>query len=105
VVMNNYKYYRVYSCRIIVFIVLLFCNASIQAHPFLWKVSGDHEFYMFGTIHLPDPRVTTLPEEVSQALADSDAFYAELDLSEENTMLIKQSMWLPEKKSLYDYLQ
>ncbi len=102
--MSNYKYCRVYGCRIIVLIVLLFCNASIQAHPFLWKVSGAHEFYMFGTIHLPDPRVTTLPEEVNQALADSDSFYAELDLSEENTMLIKQSMWLPEKKSLYDYL-
>ena len=92
-------------CRIFfVFAAFLF-SASLYAHPFLWKVSNDeHEFYMFGTIHLPDPRVTSLPKEVNNALADASHFYAELDLSEENTMQIKQSMWLPEKKDLYDYL-
>lgn len=85
------------------FCLILFSGLS-HAHPFLWKVSGEHEFYIFGTIHLPDPRVTILPKQVDQALAESDEFYAELDLSEANTMLIKQSMWLPEKKNLYDYL-
>lgn len=85
-------------------ILLLVWNSSLHAHPFLWKASGDHEFYLFGTIHLPDPRVTEIPDEVEKALKQSTSFYAELDLSESNTMMIKQSMWLPEKKNLHDYL-
>ncbi len=90
------------SCILIV--ILLAFNSSLYAHPFLWKVTGENEFYLFGTIHLPDPRVTQVPEEVVQALTKSTSFYAELDLSETNTMLIKQSMWLPDKKTLHDYL-
>lgn len=97
---NRFVAYRF----ITVLLFSFFYSANAYAHPFLWKASGEHEFYLFGTIHLPDPRVTILPKEVDQALVDSDAFYAELDLSEENTMLIKQSMWLPEKKTLYNFI-
>lgn len=89
----------------ILLLVLLFtCQSSLCAHPFLWKATGEHEFYLFGTIHLPDPRVTTISKEVDHALKESSSFYAELNLSESNTMLIKQSMWLPDKKTLHDYL-
>lgn len=101
--MNNYNNSIKYRYCITFLFLLLFSHVSL-AHPFLWKVSGEHEFYLFGTIHLPDPTVTILAKEVDEALSDSDAFYSELDLSEENTMLIRQSMWLPEKKNLYDYL-
>ena len=90
--------------QIIVCTLLVFCSLSASAHPFLWKATGEHEFYLFGTIHLPDPRVTHISDKIANALADSNSFYAELDLSEKNTMLIKQSMWLPDKKTLYDYL-
>jgi uncharacterized protein YbaP (TraB family) len=85
-------------------VILLALHSPLYAHPFLWKATGEHEFYLFGTIHLPDPRVTEVPDEVVEALNQSSAFYAELDLSESNTMMIKQSMWLPEKKTLHDYL-
>ena len=90
------------SCTLV--IILLAFHSSLNAHPFLWKVTGEHEFYLFGTIHLPDSRVTDVPDEVVQALNQSSSFYAELDLSESNTMMIKQSMWLPDKKTLRDYL-
>ena len=104
-IMNNYKSCCTLHSRIIFLFVACFFSINVYAHPFLWKVNNDeHEFYMFGTIHLPDPRVTSLPNEVNSALADASHFYAELDLSEENTMQIRQSMWLPEKKDLYDYL-
>lgn len=86
------------------FVTLIAFHSSLYAHPFLWKVTGEHEFYLFGTIHLPDPRVTEVPQEVVEALSESTSFYAELDLSESNTMMIKQSMWLPERKTLHDYL-
>ncbi len=101
--MNN-KSPRVYIYCIIVFSLGVLFSGISHAHPFLWKVSGTHEFYLFGTIHLPDPRVAILSKEVDLALSESNVFYAELDLSEANTMLVKQSMWLPEKKSLYHYL-
>jgi len=100
---NNYNCAIKFRCYITFLFLLLFCHVSF-AHPFLWRVSGEHEFYLFGTIHLPDPSVTILPKEIDDALADSDVFYSELDLSEENTMLVRQSMWLPDKKNLYDFL-
>jgi len=103
-VMKFFKNISIESKSSILLVILLACHSTLYAHPFLWKVTGDHEFYLFGTIHLPDPRVTQIPDEVEQALMESTSFYAELDLSEANTMMIKQSMWLPEKKTLHDYL-
>lgn len=79
-------------------------DAALQAHHFLWRVSGEHDFYLFGTIHLPDPRVTDPGPEVERALQDSTAFYGELDLSESNSMQITQSMWLPKHETLHDLL-
>ena len=105
--MNCFNFLKINFCschRSLLFALLLFSSLAVHAQPFLWQVTGEHEFYMFGTIHLPDPRVTSLSEKVVQALEDSNVFYAELDLSEENTMLIKQSMWLPEGKNLYSFL-
>ena len=83
---------------------LFICSFQVCAHPFLWKATGEHTFYLFGTIHLPDPRITALPTEVTQALSHATAFYAELDLSESNIVEIAQLMWLPEGKTLFDLL-
>lgn len=90
--------------KIFIVIVLLLVSRTLFAHPFLWQVTGEHNFYLFGTIHLPDPRVTVLPPEVDKALNESTSFYAELDLTESNTMLITQSMWLDGNKTLHDLL-
>lgn len=93
------------KCNGLILLLLVLCVPGLcYAHPFLWKVTGEHEFFMFGTIHLPDPRVTSLPAEVKQALANSTKFYAELDLGEENTLFLRQSMWLPEEQSLHNLL-
>lgn len=73
-------------------LILLIGSQSVQVHPFLWKVTGEYRFHLFGTIYLPDPRVTILLPEVELALNDSKVFYAELDLSELNTMQIKRAM-------------
>ena len=102
--MKFFKNIKIKNKSYVLLVILLAFHPSLYAHPFLWKVTGEHEFYLFGTIHLPDPRVTELSKEVKQALTESTSFYAELDLSESNSMMIKQSMWLPEKKTLHDYL-
>ncbi len=45
----------------------------------LWRVSqpGVAPSYVFGTIHLADPRVLELPEPVTRALARSKHYYME----------------------------
>jgi uncharacterized protein YbaP (TraB family) len=83
---------------------LLLFASHLSAHPFLWKATGEHTFYLFGTIHLPDPRVTELPAEVLFALESSTSFYAELDLSESNLMEIADFTRLQEEQSLSDVL-
>ena len=45
----------------------------------LWRVSraGTAPSYVFGTIHVPDPRVLDIPDPVSRALARSRRYYME----------------------------
>jgi len=50
------------------------------ARPLLWRIAGPRPSYLFGTIHLPDPRVLTLGAEVTQALEHVEAIYTELPL-------------------------
>lgn len=96
---------RIFSKQALKLGLLIFIfSIPVSAHPFLWKATGEHSFYLLGTIHLPDPRITTLPDEVEQALENSTSFYAELDLSESNIIEIAQLMWLPEGQTLFDLL-
>ena len=83
--------------------LLLFAQ-QLHAHPFLWQASGEYTFYLFGTLHLPDPRIATLPNEVVEAINDSTAFYGELDLGKDNLLEIRQSMLIPGDKTIYDFL-
>ncbi|MEM8845128.1 MAG: TraB/GumN family protein [Pseudomonadota bacterium] len=83
---------------------IFFFAAQAHAHPFLYQASGDTTFYLFGTIHVPDPRIATLPNEVVQAMEESTAFYGELDLGEDNLMQIKESMMIPGNKTIYDLI-
>ena len=46
--------------------------------PILWEVQTKPTIYLFGTIHVADERVTTHPEVVKRALANSKALYTEL---------------------------
>lgn len=63
-------------------------NVDIAAlkHPVkacLFKVEGNglkKTSYLFGTIHLADPRVLNLHPNAKAAFKSSDAFYAEIDL-------------------------
>lgn len=45
----------------------------------LWRISRDGrpDSYLFGTIHLADPEVTSLPEPVSETLDQADTFVME----------------------------
>lgn len=61
----------------------------------LWKVSkeGNESNYLFGTIHVSDTEVTTLPEAVDNALLNSERFVMEALPDMEQLMLFSQSMF------------
>lgn len=48
--------------------------------PLLWMIRSSPPSWLFGTIHLPDERLNTLPAVVENAFEQSTAFYAEIPL-------------------------
>lgn len=58
-------------------------DTSVDRDPLLWRVQGEVDSYLFGTIHLPDARVLALPPSVRAALENCDALFIELDLDEQ----------------------
>ena len=68
---------------------------------FLWEAK--HETgtaYLFGTIHLPDPRVLKLPRVIDEAFERSDVVLTELDMSPANRMKMQAMMLLPRGEKL-----
>lgn len=71
--------------------------------PFLWKVEGNDlkkPSYLFGTIHLGDPSVSTLHPAAQKAFDQSDAFYAELDMSVKGQLAGAQMILRKDGKTL-----
>ena len=72
-------------------------EAEQLKHPqgILWKISkaGTKTNYLFGTIHVSDVEITTLPEPVNQALNSSSQFVMEALPDMEQLMLFSQSMF------------
>jgi uncharacterized protein YbaP (TraB family) len=68
--------------------------------PLLWRIELATPSYLFGTIHLPDDRVTELPPVVADILDRCDSLYTELPM--EMALLMKQfgRMQLPEGQTL-----
>jgi len=76
----------------------------LPSKPFLWKIEGRKPSYLFGTLHIPDKRVTTLPARVTQCLESSDAVYIEVDPSDPQSSAAMQTMMLPPDQSLSSIL-
>jgi len=72
----------------------------------LWKVSmaGSSSSYIFGTIHVSDPRITNLPEVVKSALHQSDTFVMEALPNPEDVLILSQMMFYADGTTLNDYL-
>lgn len=82
-------------------------DVAPTAHPFLWRIEpladGGPPNYLYGTMHVGDPRITTLPEVVEDALYSSDAVFTELAFEDMMGSFATQ-MYLPEGRSLRDEL-
>ncbi len=74
--------------------------------PFLWKIEspGAATSYIFGTIHLPRPSVTNLPDVVADALRNADAVYTEIPMDPATVLGMMPRMMLPDGGTLTELL-
>ncbi len=76
--------------------------AAKYANGVLWKIDkpGIKPSYLFGTIHSDDPRVTSLPEPVIQALDASHRFILEAVIDEESILTMAEAMYFNDSRTL-----
>jgi len=71
-------------------------QAKSTPRPFLYQLEGHGATaYLFGTVHLPDKRVTALAPAVERALAEADAVFTEVELTREAERESQRAALLP----------
>jgi len=102
-----FKYFS--SVFYLLFCFLVFSTqlaAETIEKPFLWKIEGESATsYLFGTIHLPDARVTTLHLSVEQAFKDSEYVYTEIPLNTSDMLAQVNLLMLEADKTLVDIVE
>jgi uncharacterized protein len=76
--------------------------ATARAHPLLWAVGRTNPSYLFGTIHLPDARVVTLPPAVERALDEAGALVTEIPMDAALQLSVMGKVMLPNDQTLAD---
>lgn len=69
---------RVLATLVLAVSVLLAPACAPEAKPFLWRIEAEPPSYLFGTVHVPDIRVTTLPVVVRRSFRASDVLLTEI---------------------------
>jgi uncharacterized protein YbaP (TraB family) len=82
---------------------------TVQAHPALWRVHGDHgTAYLLGSIHILPPNVDWQTPEIKRAVKRADAFAFEIPLGVDTmnrvTALVGERGTLPPGQSLRQML-
>jgi uncharacterized protein YbaP (TraB family) len=72
------------------------------SHGLLWKIEGAQTgpSYLFGTIHVSDPRVLALPQPVRQNFDRSTSFAMEVNLDGANLAQLANRMFLTDGRDL-----
>jgi hypothetical protein len=73
-------------------------------HPFLWRIEGEPASYLYGTFHVGDPRITTLPASVQKAIEASHVLLTELDFADKAGARAMKDSMLPRGQTLNDVL-
>ena len=79
-------------CHALLFLLLLFVPAAESRDldrvikPALIELDTEPPSWLFGTIHLPDPRVTRLHPDAARAFEQADAVYTEVPMDSKSTM-------------------
>lgn len=76
------------------------------SNALLWKVSkeGQEPSYIFGTIHVADPEITTLPEPVSTRLDNASVYVMEALPEPEEAIRFSQMMFFNDGTTLKDFI-
>lgn len=69
-------------------------------NPLLWRIEGPVPSYLYGTIHIPDQRVLSIPDVVKKAIAVSDAVYTEVPFDSNSLQTAAGAGQLPESQDL-----
>lgn len=77
-------------------------TSAESPRPFLWQVEreGAPTAWLFGTIHVPDARLQSLPPAVVQAFAAADRVVTEIPLDMEAQLGVAQAVMLPADEQL-----
>ena len=72
----------------------------------LWRIGGTsvQPSYLFGTMHVEDPRVTQLPEQVIRAFDNSDSLTTEALLDVEQILMVGTELLLDDGSTLEDLI-
>lgn len=74
----------------------------------IWHVTGEQEYYLFGTIHVMKPESYPLPSVYTQAFSQCDKLWLEVDQKEmeDNQLLLEAQMLmlLPTGETLEDHV-
>ena len=73
-------------------------------HPFLWRIEGNPPSYLYGTMHVGDPRLLALPDVVTEAFDSSDALYVEIPFDVATMSKVGAGSFLPLGTTLRDVL-
>lgn len=77
---------------------------DVTINPFLWRIEGDKPSYLFGSMHLADERILTLPDVVIEAIDEVDVVYTEVKLDAELQAISAELSMLPTGQTLDDLL-
>lgn len=96
---------RLAAALLVAITVLLVVGGSAVAQeqerrPILWVVDTEPKIYLFGTMHVGDPRVLAHPAVLEHALKESDAVYTEVLLDAAPPAAMVQRMRLPAGQTL-----
>jgi uncharacterized protein YbaP (TraB family) len=84
--------------------ILAAANEGIK-NPFLWKVKkGEQTFYLFGTMHLGDPLLQTLPKALKAAIDKSDEVRTEIPMDASLQMKSAALLLRSDHKSLQEII-
>lgn len=89
---------------LLTFAIFTVANESIK-NPFLWEVKkGEQTFYLFGTMHLGDPKLQILPAALKVAIDKSDEVQTEIPMDASLQMKSAVLMMRNDNKSLQDII-
>lgn len=73
--------------------------AANVTNPFLWRIetAGGKPCYAFGSIHLPDKRVTNWPKPLKEVFRIADAVYFEIPFDQQTLAKAAESMCDPDQ--------